>query len=271
MRQTNPWEQFFVNAVLPEDGEIGDAFWGYHTANNIARLMNVDGTLFFPPVLNPTPVMDEYYREAYIPTSQLSFHAAPVIQFSVHYPGSRTFSRTTGISVPVFGLTLTDVPSWDNPDAIDDDPYNKLTIQSDCSKIAVRFDDELGYYVPDWSQIVDKFYGRLGTDEEIMIFIVDSIELAPGESWPDSLDELGNTYLYIQCTIERGKYGTDIELHSDGLQVYRVDDITVTETVTPNIFLLNPPWVQGILDAQKLTVRWMSKESGTVYFKIFGV
>jgi len=47
MRQNNPFENFHCFDLLCDDGEPGNAFWGYHVANNFSRLMGVEGTAYF--------------------------------------------------------------------------------------------------------------------------------------------------------------------------------------------------------------------------------
>jgi hypothetical protein len=84
MRKINPWTKFFTADLIPDSDEIGNAFWGYHVANNIGRLLNLDGTVFFGAIGTSASKPSELYgiSVARIPIEMCEFRSAPVVQLA---------------------------------------------------------------------------------------------------------------------------------------------------------------------------------------------
>lgn len=89
MEQTTQDNRFFTNDLYPEDGEVGNAFWGKNIANNFTRLLAMGGTVAFAQV-----GMDEETDEAKrinfpVSLAHSEFRSAPIVQLWVksYQPG----------------------------------------------------------------------------------------------------------------------------------------------------------------------------------------
>lgn len=69
----NPKQKLFTYDIFPDDGETGNAMWGFHITNNFTRLYCVEFTNRFTLSFSNT-------QSALVDISKLDLHAAPIIQ-----------------------------------------------------------------------------------------------------------------------------------------------------------------------------------------------
>jgi hypothetical protein len=239
MRKVNPWTKFFVADLHPDEGEIGNAFWGYHIANNIGRLLNVDGTVFFGGI-GEDRFKPFWLRErsiARIPINNLSLNTAPIVQFAVQTEVPESAGSTAVYGTADGGVLLDD---------ISDETYflrARYSIYGDSSDFEVN-----------------KFM-RIGTSAEIMEIYYASVDRTDGYDTDITLE------------VGRGLYGGTRSGMLAGSPIYRLPQTSIVE-IPPvagvSQYELNPVYVSGCLDDRVLTIHYGYDHPGTVYFKIFG-
>lgn len=251
--KTNPNKPFFTRDLIVDQGEPINSFWGYHIANNYDRLMGVDGTIFFksrPPTLGDE-VTDVYFD---IPLGNLGLRSIPIVQFYTAHVETQTSYTISTPGVHDFHVTLLSEEGPDDPilsAAIDLSKPEDYKLSKACKEFLVR-EDAAG----------KGFYLSFGAGVEVAFvkkyYIVDNA--------------FGKMLLSLET--ERGWDVTGGESHALGEAVYFIshDGLVKNETTTvATTWHINSPLVEGVMDAEKLRVRWLWDGPGTVYYKIFGV
>lgn len=250
MRVANPRHKFFTADLFPEDGETGNALWGYHIANNFLRLMAVEGTVYFGtsnlPISIapfPSPYVVGTYRIADIPIANLSLHAAPIVQFAALRP--RVFETATTYTTSLeTGLKLTnDVKPQDlGISCVSESQDLRFILQT---LLPQEYDVKLGE-----------------NDSEVL--------LVRNNGW--MFDESVGQYFYFFNIIQRNRYSTPSGLHNSG-ENFRLITTARMDTAlsAATLWEINPSYVEGYLDQQKLRIKWMLHDAGTLVYKIFGV
>lgn len=254
--RTSPFKPLFTKDLVVDQGEPINAFWGYHLANNYTRLMGLDGTVFFGARDLAAPNPQQLYFD--VPVSQFSFHAAPIVQLYTskiqqHVDGTVFFHGYDWGAV-----MMTDCEDWDRMVSI------KIANQEKQHEQAEAFHNMCEHYVNLGIGIGIK----TETNDEVLMckkfndgYLTDQ---TTGEAW-----------YWMQAEVVRGWGWSDPMPQLKGAKVYIAapDGKMITETVTSYMgtFLSpNSPLVEGILDAEKLRIRWLHDLPGTVYYKIFG-
>lgn len=242
MRKINPWTKFFSADLIPDENEIGNAFWGYHVANNIGRLLNLDGTVFFNPAGTSTGL--ELYDKsvARIPIEMCEFRTAPAVQLAAQVDISPTAGTTY-----FFGTF--DGGMLENPisdvDAMVSVRYNKWL-----------FDEGEPY--------VNNFM-RLGTANEIMRINQYFIDVR-------ATCVIANYYVERNAIVGGTAYAYN--MGGGEVQVFRTNYEGI-DYVAPSAgesqYVLNPIFCEAIIEPTQLKIFWGHDFAGTVYFKLFGI
>jgi len=242
MRKINPWTKFFTADLVPDYGEIGNAFWGHHVANNVGRLLNLDGTVFFRDIGTSASKPSELYdiSVARIPIEMCEFRTAPVVQLAAQVETPPSSGTIKFYGTWDGGVLARNVSDTDNVIQV---AYNEWT-----------FDEGEPY---------SNSFMRLGTSGEVMQIL--SYNVIP-------------TYgSYVaNYEVQRSAIGgiTPLAYSAGVLLSYRTNQDGI-ETVPPvsgeSQYILNPIFVEAVIDPTQLKIFWGNDSAGTVYFKIFGI
>lgn len=254
MRRANPFTRFFTKGLYPGVG-IGDAFWGYHVANNIARLLNVDATLYFRA---PEPETSGQETSAMgqvvvMAIGDLKLTVPPVVQFT-----SAVEYNTSYGTLLIYGINS----GWGTLEYTLDDPTESAHFYLSTSV------NEGDYGI---LQGGDNWWGVLGN--ELIDFNVETAQRIYNSSY--------DTYSWVAyCNFSpngRGLRGSPVSMHMYGTPLLFVPDIFNPDYVSATTLsfnetrhIINPWWVQGVISGENLVVTWLHPTSGTVYVKIFG-
>lgn len=302
MRKTNPQAPFYGEDLIPEEGEPGNAFWAYHVGNNIARLLNVDGTIIVPeykdrrdPLADPNVWTfgrgDDYMWVVDIPTEKLGFRAAPYVQFTADVASEEVAGLATLYLDPSLISGFVDgrhaTVGYVSDTELYFKYYRKDPFESDYavpwkvpSTDGARDGD---YMMPEsWNGVNSPLYRgyelmyvrRQGNMEKFGPFKYTTVE--DGVTW---------YHWEVWCSLKRHvlNYGQPSPLeftqdsaltgtylwfmptaHPEGIAVERPTERTIIRE-------LNPPYVEAYLDARRLRIKWMLSQGGTIYYKIYGV
>lgn len=254
MRRTSPFTRFFTKNIYPAVG-VGDAFWGYHVANNISRLLNVDATLYFeaPTPDEPGQPTDALGQSAVLPVGDLKLNFPPVIQFT----SAISFNTTFG-TILIYGEDR----GWGTLE------YTIFENEGEHFYLSTSVDDgDTGVL-----QGGDNWWGVFGN--ELVDFNVEYTQ--------SRYNAVSDTYSWIAyCNFSpqgRGLLGSPKTSHIVGSPLLYVPDIYNVAYVSATTLnfdetrhVINPWWVQGVLSGETLLVTWLHPANGTVYVKIFGV
>jgi len=212
--------------------------WGYHIANNLSRIMSVEGTVYFPEftgAIQPEP------RIADVTVANLGLTFAPVIQFS---------------SVGPFITATTYVVSHESD----------LRLMVDIRDETQTF---FAYGGP--------FKAPVGPNMPVDIKLGNTNNEVLGCVYTYAEGLIRDKLLQYNFVIkERGKYSTQKENIDVSETTDPIVNVRIVDSATPTILTreeyhsINPPWVEGYLDQDKLRIRWLHNSAGTVIYKIFG-
>lgn len=244
MRKSNAWTKFFTADLIPDENEIGNSFWGYHIANNIGRLLNLDGTVFFSAIGTSLSKPSELYdiSVARIPIEMCGFSTAPVIQLAAQVdipPNPGTMYYTGTFDGGLLNKNITD--------------YDRL--------VQIRYDN----WIFDEGEPLSNCFMKLGTANEVMQILdyaITSMATCVLVDYGVNRNVIagGTAYSYngeaeaVQC----------FRTNNDGIQ-------TVAPTSGESQYTINPVFVEAVIDPTQLKIFWGHDAPGTVYFKIFGV
>jgi len=241
MRKINPWTKFFTADLIPDYGEIGNAFWGYHVSNNIGRLLNLDGTVFFREIGTSADKPSELYdiSVARIPIEMCELRTAPVIQLSAQ------------VEIPEYLGTTKFYGTWDGGQLVSDvgDMDSVISVVYD----NWGFDEGEPYY---------NGFMRVGQSSEVM------------QIQNYNVIKINGSYV-VNYIVQRGAIGgVTASLYTMNQLTYRTNQNGI-EFVPPvageSQYILNPVFVEAVVDPTQLKIFWGHDSAGTVYFKIFGI
>jgi hypothetical protein len=272
MKPVNVQTEFFTEDLYPEEGETGNAFWGYHIANNFGRLSGIIGTVFFDASQG---LFVDNTHSISIPIDRFRFKSAPMCQLTSLEPDySLGTVLTIGTNTAPRGWGLT--------------PQAYLSYQTPLN-IAQELETEDPYFVPTIYDPDDRIYIKLGhtsgspAHDELMPLISYMQTRSPSihtlgwwtwfrwyivgrgglETTPDNYDAGLNIYVVGRHGGQTyGSYYTIPEGNS-WQQIYTFSGNTSDQT--------QPAWVEAYMDSSALTIRWLKSNPGTVVYRIFGV
>jgi hypothetical protein len=91
--QNNPFSPFFSRNILPDDGEVGNAFWAHHISNNFSRLLSLQGTVYFGSLNSGGDRTGPQCGTAYIPVGMCGFSSPPIVQLAAWQSNPEALSR----------------------------------------------------------------------------------------------------------------------------------------------------------------------------------
>lgn len=241
MRTANPFNKFFTADLVVDDAEPGNALWGYHIANNLSRITSVEGTAVFPAYGDPLQgAITGALRFVDVPTGHLAFASAPAIQFTVKNSIIISNATTFTTSYPTGWVLENDLVPLD-------DHFYALGPPFD-----IRFYS---------GQILDLKLGE--NDSEVLncMYLTQFYGVGPDR----------NQSRYTFQILARNRYDTPAGdgLTGENVRVVTSAQYTILSSRT-EYDTINPPYVEGYLDQDKLRIRWLNQSEGTVYYKIFG-
>lgn len=300
MRKTNPQAPFYGEDLIPEEGEPGNAFWAYHVGNNIARLLNVDGTIIVPdykdrrsPVADPNMwqwgVHDDYMWVVDIPTEKLGFRAAPYIQFTADVASEEVAGPATIYLDPSLLTGFID-GRHATIGYVDDTrlyfTYHRMDPFESNYAVPFKTPSRLGQRDGDW-MMPESWDGRdmpLYRGYELMYFLP-----ASEKDGPFKYQTVENGVTWYHWEVSAGlarhilNYGMPSPLQFTRGQVLTGTYLWFLPTISPQgiaverpitrsvVRELNPPYIEAYLDARRLRIKWMLLMGGTIYYKIYGV
>lgn len=252
MRKTNPWSKFFLSNLYPFQGEVGNAFWGYHVANDIGRLLNIDGTVFVGPFDWSLYQNGQIaYRQFDIPIESFQFNAAPIVQVWAY---SDTISQTVTTDVDPTQAKVT-----------------RLRLETDVNESSPTMD----FFAPEGEDDIS------GIDlSGKMISVAESFAVTPTNPTIYTEKILVKSFtvykkdgwIHYSLNVNRGEISSIQQYYYQDERLVLMDGAfttRITNIVEPT-YELWPAYVEAFLDQNKLRIRWMLDGGGTVYFKIFG-
>lgn len=268
--------------MYPEFNETGNAFFGYHLANNFSRILALSGTAYFGNTYTPMP--NGYPARVFdFPIDNMQFTSAPVVQlWSIddNFTISTVYTRATTVGATLFY------------DIVNSEITNP----------------QVGIVTSVWSAdganppLVGRVgeYLKIGETSSELMQIFDFQQLIAidwGAGHLPARYEWQRRYV-----LTRGVLSTDIQgSYTAGANIYHVGEegtaILNLEAATfantqswgqslssaGSSISLNPSWVEAYLDPQKLRIRYLngnyvmsngvpnSLQTATVIFRIFGV
>jgi hypothetical protein len=258
--KTSQFKPFFTKDLIVDKGEPVNAFWGYHLGNNYTRLMGVDGTLYFKArrPWNWEQGFEDLYFD--VPIGNYGFHSVPVVQLF-----NTTIAETSYGTVLAYGLDYGMQLTTDlNQDA------NRISIYIDPSNDEHGFNANEVENLMRGCKIAGHWFAIMTTVSEELMFVTNyEINYTPVE---------GMKYGKFNANLEvqRGWYVSSPDNHTAGDKVLIMpnDGVRLIPDVTTSVgtnLYPNSPLVEGIMDTEKLRVRWLYDYPGTVMYKIFGV
>lgn len=276
MKQTNPGNKFFTEDLYPDIDETGNAFWGYHVANNFSRLLSLSGTAYFHAGLLPDAGQDLFVD---VPIDKYQFEHAPIVQFwstEDNYIVSTVYARATTTIDPIVssgGRTVYAYPSFGQ----------RLDV---VQMVQTYYEDVPG------EPVVDSDYLKIGNT---------STELMPIVSFSQTRSGLTPPYTWTRWyRAYRGGLETTPEAYAIDSPIYIVGPNGTTGdglswpppesnnkswgkelSISGSSVRYQPAWVEGYFDSAKLRIRWLRvapsfigggiARAGTVFFRIFGI
>lgn len=251
--------QFFTNDLYLDEGEPGNALWGYQLGNNFGRILGIQGSVAmkaqtvpgFVSVGQTNEISFTYNRDNQsfvdIPVKNLSLQHAPVVELwagishvtitsTVYIPTRWNYSGRHSLTTPLYGGNEVLIYLEDFPD--------DLTLDTDLN----NGDGTLTFG---------------NSSEEVMY-------CAPNNWFKYTYSDHAEYHLFVT----RGWAGSPILEYGTGVpwSVNQAYGVNIGQTVTNNPagFYHNPPFVEAYLDSEKLRIRWMYDSDGVVYYRIFG-